>query len=140
MNIYVSVSSLLLFATCIIFGCGRGGTHELPLVKTMNCFRAISKHVHMIRKDNNNSPPKEMGRLVKWLENNTAKLDCVDYKKKSINDGWGRSVIILAKDDQLYGFGSSGADGIWQGGRGDDIICVINDISIHYKGDIYSDN
>ncbi len=77
------------------------------------------------------APVDDISALVSWLDMQLgADLPYVDTTRKTIADGWGREIVIIAEDGRFVGLGSKGKSGIWEDGRGDDIIVLLEDVRL----------
>lgn len=88
------------------------------------CIRVVLAEINT-----ESDAPAKLPDLVHWLDKaglcETVYMDC---QRKTIIDIWGRDVVLLTQNGKLSGLGSKGEDGIWQGGYGDDITVMLDEL------------
>ena len=65
--------------------------------------------------------------VKRWAEWGTIPFD---PEKKMFLDAWRRPVVLVTESGSLTGLGSSGPNGQWQNGEGDDILVVLKDLEV----------
>jgi len=66
--------------------------------------------------------------LVPWLEKHGGHWSMIDSADKTIKDRWGNPIIVVSQDGKFVGVCSPGQNGVWEGGRGDDIFVRLEDV------------
>ena len=116
---------LLIF---ICWGCGGGDTDkEIAELKrraqTLAALTELWAQVSSVSVETGEPPPALAKPLVIWLRDHGADLrDPVRVQDGLLLDGWGNPMHLVVEDGRLLTLGSSGANGRWEEGRGDDIL------------------
>ena len=74
-------------------------------------------------------PPTMLPEIVDWIATYVGKgCPRIDYKNRTIRDGWKRDIVPIVTDGKLAGLGSAGANGRWEDGKGDDIVVSLDEV------------
>ena len=114
----------------LVAGCKRPDTEGHARAESKHILHSICILVEGIESVFNDHPPTELSALVDYLEKHGYE-DMpynIDYEHKTISDAWGHTLIVMSEAGQFIGLGSPGTDGLWQEGKGDDIIVTLEEV------------
>ncbi len=115
----VGIPSYLL--TCTLRPARTDGVPKQQFSYTINVLSALAIAIRDVDLDTEEDPLQEMSvSSRRWLESH----GIVDEEGR-VRDGWGRPVVIETRDDGAIVIGSSGPNGIWEHGGGDDIVIIL---------------
>ncbi len=133
----------MILAALLLAGCKRKAKPELDaIMRTHNDLRYIRVTIHIITSfDPSQRPPVTLAELVQWMNeqidiSSDEALECVDVKKKTISDGWGRPIVLLSHCGCLCAVASKGPNGTWEGGTGDDIVVCLGEAVVPTENSI----
>ncbi|MHC4563756.1 MAG: hypothetical protein ACYS8X_13425 [Planctomycetota bacterium] len=120
---------LVVVVSLVMLGCrardGKG--HVMTDAKAL--LRSVCKIVSVVEYTAGESAPMTLPALIAWIEEHGFEEESyVDYPGRTITDSWGNAIIVLAEDGEFVGVGSSGPNGIWEHGRGDDLTSMLDDL------------
>ncbi len=119
------VAGLIGFISCQ--GSRPKDGEEYLRTQTGNRLRSIAVGIDLSEHATGEPAPTSMPALVEWLRHYGKPLDA-DYDNKTIRDMWGREVQLTVQDGKLRGLSSAGSNGIWEGGQGDDIRVLLDEV------------
>ncbi|MGC4121545.1 MAG: hypothetical protein QM765_44610 [Myxococcales bacterium] len=70
-------------------------------------------------------PATTLPELVDWIaasDVGTPGVLGIDLRKRMIYDYWDQPIHLILREGKLAALGSAGEDGVWNDGRGDDIV------------------
>ena len=120
----------LLVVVCLVtFGCRpRGGKGHVS-AESKAILRSVCKIVSVVEYTADEPAPVTLPALVAWVEEQGFEGESyIDYPARTITDAWGNAIVVLAEEGKFVGVGSSGPNGIWEDGRGDDLTSMLDDI------------
>ncbi len=122
--------SLFLLISLILFvpSCRKYGSALPKSVDTKDSMYTCSLIILLAEEESGQPPPLEMKDLVTWIEMHSVEVErhkFVDLKQKRLVDSWGREFVLTVCNQRLVALGSTGPDGIWAKGQGDDIVFLI---------------
>lgn len=121
--------TLVTSGMVVAVGCGNSysSAHERVRAKAM-LYSACSL-VYLWQSETDEPPPVRLPELVEWLETHaSAEESYIDYEAGTIEDIWGNEVVVISEGDEFLGLGSSGPNGNWEGGDGDDIVVMLEEV------------
>lgn len=122
----------LLSVAIICLGSARcdGNDPGLPArTVSRNLLREVCKTIWLAEAESKQPAPTDMRKLVGWLGKHAPRNEeHIDYVKGTIRDAWGRDIILVSEGGRLKAVGSAGEDGVWEGGRGDDICVSLEEV------------
>lgn len=113
----------LVVALAVIVGCRNSDAEARARVEAINMLSSICLDVLIVTSETDQAPPVELEGLIQWLAEHGT-----DYSERRIRDPWGHPVVIVAESGRFVGIGSSGPDGRWKQGAGDDIIITLEEV------------
>jgi len=123
----LTVSALVVLA--LVVGCRQPDPEGHIRTESRITLFSVCKDVYVVESNTEEPPPVKLGPLVAWLaKNGLAEASYIDYKQGTIKDAWGRPITVIAEEGRFVGVGSSGPDGHWQSGDGDDIVVTLEDV------------
>jgi hypothetical protein len=118
-----------LVSLALVVGCRQPDPEGHMRAESRTTLFSVCKLVYLAESETEEPPPVKLGPLVTWLAKNaSAEESYIDYKQGTIKDAWGRPITVIAEDGRFVGVGSSGPDGHWQSGEGDDIVVTLQDV------------
>jgi len=114
---------LLIF---ICLGCGGGDKKIVEgkrRARTGLALYYVCRETFRISQDTGEPPPTLHKPLVLWLRDHGAQWGkSVRVQDGLLVDGWGNPMHLVVEDGRLLTLGSSGPNGRWEEGTGDDIL------------------
>jgi len=134
MRIYIWII-LPLLIIAVVFGCKdwrtMDGKGERERFETRNRLSFLCMTIFLV--DDEPNVPVTMPEFVDWLiefrslEPGERNLEGVDFQQKTIRDAWGNPLVILSESGRFVGLGSAGPNEIWENGKGDDMIALLDE-------------
>ena len=117
--------AMVTLGSVTISGCKRPDTAGHARARTKTTLFSVCKTIWVVESFTEEPPPVKLPELIDWMEKH-ANFD--DYQPKTIKDVWGNQIVVVSRAGKFVGVGSSGPDGIWQDGTGDDILVTLEDV------------
>ena len=93
--------------------------------ETIVIISDISVCILQIHTSTDETPPLNMRALVKWIDSAQPKFRDEELHQGGtpvLKDAWGRELVLVIEDNHLRRIASKGPNGIWDNGKGDDIL------------------
>lgn len=69
--------------------------------------------------------PKDLVEFLVKDDPGFASKPFVDSEKGRLLDGWKNDIVLVVENGHVVGLGSGGPNGIWEGGKNDDVVCKV---------------
>jgi len=110
-------------------GCGGDEARTKQIVETKITLRTVCLLVWLAEEESSQEPPTTLSKLVIWIQENAANNeDRIDYDRQTIEDSWGRAIVLITDNGRLTSLGSAGPNGLWEGGGGDDVVLGLAEV------------
>lgn len=117
--------ALMAIAFAAMSGCKANSVPAAQSPQTMKTLRSICTLAWSTQSDPYDPVPTTLPVLVNWMKRNMPGM--LEPAQKTIQDEWGKDIVIIVKNGKFFGVGSAGPDGVWQNGTGDDLKSTLDD-------------